>query len=97
GDVVSDFALRVKACALGQASSSLVAKVLRGASAAELRAVQPVMEAMLRNEGAPPVGRFESLQALQPIKAYPARHTSTLLIFGAIVDALDEVEARRAA
>ncbi|MEM0928397.1 MAG: iron-sulfur cluster assembly scaffold protein [Pseudomonadota bacterium] len=94
---VADYALRVKACALGQASSSLLAKVLKGSNAAELRALQPVMEAMLRSDGSAPEGRFSSLEALQPIKAYPARHASTLLIFGAVVDALDKAEADAAA
>lgn len=95
--VVSDFALRVKACALGQASSSLLAGVLKGSSADELRALAPVMEAMLRDNGPPPEGRFAELAVLQPIRDYPPRHASTLLVYGAVVDALDEAEARRAA
>ena len=95
--VVSDFAMRVKACALGQASSSLIAKVLKGSSPKELHTLQPVMEAMLREDGPPPEGRFCDLEALKPIKDYPARHASTLLVFGAIVDALDEAERRVAA
>ena len=96
-DIVTEFALRVKACALGQASSSLLAKRLKGSSASELRDLRPVMEAMLREGGPPPVGRFAALEALKPIEAYPARHASTLLIFGAVVDALDEADARAAA
>ncbi|MCQ8184275.1 iron-sulfur cluster assembly scaffold protein [Parvularcula maris] len=95
--VVVDHALRVKACALGQASTSLLSETLNGSSADELRALQPVMEAMLRQDGPPPGGRFAPLAALQPIEAYPARHASTLLIFGAVVDALDEAEAKSAA
>lgn len=95
--IVSRHALRVKACALGQASSSLLSAALDGASAAELRALRPVMEAMLREGGPAPAGRFANLSALAPIRAYPARHASTLLIFGAVVDALDEAEARHAA
>lgn len=95
--IVTDNALRVKACALGQASSSLIAKVLSGSSVEELRALQPVMKKMLREDGPPPEGRFAGLAALQPIKDYPARHASTLLIFGAVVDALEEAENRAAA
>jgi NifU-like protein involved in Fe-S cluster formation len=95
--VVAGHALRVKACALGQASSSLLSEALDGSATEELRALQPVMEAMLRQDGPPPGGRFAHLAALQPIRAYPARHASTLLIFGAVVDALDEAEARNAA
>lgn len=94
---VRDHALRVKACALGQASSSLLSELLNGSTAEELRALHPVMEAMLREGGPPPEGRFAPLEALQPIREYPARHASTLLIFGAVVDALDEAEAKDAA
>lgn len=97
GDTVSDFALRVKACALGQASSSLVAKDLEGANVAELKVLLPIMERMLRDDGPAPEGRFARLEALKPIREYPARHASTLLIYGAVVDALAEAEARNAA
>src|SRR2546428_6561760 len=37
GDVVTDFAHEVKACALGQASSSIIARHVVGAKAGELR------------------------------------------------------------
>ena len=40
GDVVSDFAHKVKACALGQASSSIMARHVIGAKAEELRALR---------------------------------------------------------
>ena len=95
--VVRDHALRVKACALGQASSSLLSSLLNGSTVEELRALQPVMEALLRGAGSAPTGRFADLAALQPIRAYPARHASTLLVFSAVVDALDEAEANHAA
>ena len=38
GDVVTDFAHDVKACALGQASSSIMARHVVGSTADELRA-----------------------------------------------------------
>ncbi|NNU16951.1 iron-sulfur cluster assembly scaffold protein [Parvularcula sp. ZS-1/3] len=94
---VVDHALRVKACALGQASTSLLSQALNGASQEELRALKPVMEKMLREGGPAPEGRFAALEALTPIRDYPARHASTLLIFGAVVDALDEAAAKNAA
>ena len=40
GDVVADFAHEVKACALGQASSSVMARCVVGSTAQELRAVR---------------------------------------------------------
>jgi len=97
GDVVSDFAHEVKACALGQASSSIMASHVVGAHADELRQVRETMSKMLKENGPPPAGRFEDLKFLEPVRDYKARHASTMLTFDAVVDAIDQVEAKRAA
>jgi NifU-like protein involved in Fe-S cluster formation len=91
GEVVSDFAHEVNACALGQASSSIMAANVVGATAAELRTVRDVMRRMLKENGPPPAGRFADLAYLEPVRDYPARHASTMLTFDAVVDALDRV------
>lgn len=91
--VVSDFAHDVKACALGQASSSILASHVVGASAQELRDVQKTMRAMLKEGGEVPEGRFADLKFLEPVREYKARHASTLLVFDAVVDALDQIES----
>lgn len=96
GDVVTDFAHDVKACALGQASSSIMASHIVGATADELRAVRQQMIAMLKENGPPPDGRFADLKFLEPVRDYKARHASTLLTFDAVVDALDQIEEQRA-
>ena len=96
GDVVTDFAHDVKACALGQASSSIMAANIVGARADELRAVRQTMLRMLKENGPPPEGRFADLKFLEPVRDYKARHASTMLTFDAVVDALDQVAARRA-
>ena len=90
--VVSDFAHRVKACALGQASSSIMASHIVGTSAEDLRALRQTMLQMLKENGAPPQGRFEDLRYLEPVRDYKARHASTMLTFDAVVDALDQIE-----
>ena len=92
GDVVSDFAHKVKACALGQASSSIMARVVVGSSTSELRELRDTMYAMLKEEGPPPQGRFEDFKFLEPVRDYKARHASTLLTFDAVVDCLDQIE-----
>ncbi|WP_029061682.1 iron-sulfur cluster assembly scaffold protein [Labrenzia sp. DG1229] len=92
--VVSDFAHDVKACALGQASSSIMAQNVVGASVGELRDAQKTMRAMLKEGGDPPKGRFEDLKFLEPVREYKARHASTMLTFDAVVDALDQIEAK---
>ena len=96
GDVVSDYGQEVKACALGQASSSIMARCIIGASAQELRDVREQMIAMLKQDGPAPTGRFADLQYLMPVKDYKARHASTLLVFDAVIDAHDQIEKKRA-
>ncbi len=96
GDTVSDFAHEVKACALGQASSSIMAQHVVGATAQELRQVRETMRKMLKEDGAPPQGRFEDLKYLEPVRDYKARHASTMLTFDAVVDAIGQVEKKRA-
>lgn len=95
-DRVTDFAHDVKACALGQASSSIMAANVVGATAGELRAVRETMLKMLKENGAPPVGRFADLKFLEPVRDYKARHASTMLTFEAVVDAIGQIERQRA-
>lgn len=94
---VSDFAHEVKACALGQASSSIMARHVVGATPAEIREARLAMLAMLKEGGEGPTGRFEDMRFLKPVKDYKARHASTMLTFEAVVDCLDQLEARDAA
>jgi NifU-like protein involved in Fe-S cluster formation len=94
--VVTDFAHDVKACALGQASSSIMAANIVGATAEELRAVREAMRKMLKENGAPPQGRFADLKYLEPVRDYKARHPSTMLTFDAVVDAIGQVERKLA-
>lgn len=94
GRVVTDFAHEVKACALGQASSSIMARTIIGATAAELKALKKTMYAMLKDNGPPPEGRFAEFRFLEPVRDYKARHASTLLTFDAVVDCIEQIEAK---
>ncbi|WJH39990.1 iron-sulfur cluster assembly scaffold protein [Aliirhizobium terrae] len=93
GDRVSQFSHEVRACALGQASSSIMARHVIGATADEVRQARLDMLAMLKEGGEGPVGRFEDMRYLKPVKDYKARHPSTMLTFDAVVDAIDQIEA----
>jgi SUF system NifU family Fe-S assembly protein len=95
GDRVSDFAHDVKACALGQASSSIMAHNVIGATSEELRALRERMRAMLKEKGPPPSGKWKDLEILEPVRDYKARHASTLLTFDAVVEAIGKIEAER--
>jgi NifU-like protein involved in Fe-S cluster formation len=94
---VSDFAHDVKACALGQASSSIMARTVIGSTPDELRELRQAMYRMLKENGAPPDGRWTDLKYLEPVRDYRARHASTLLTFDAVVDAVNQIEARNGA
>jgi NifU-like protein involved in Fe-S cluster formation len=93
---VSDFAHDVKACALGQASSSIMARHVVGAKPAELRVLRDTMRKMLKENGPAPAGRWADLAVLEPVRDYKARHASTMLTFDAVVSALDQIEAKQA-
>ncbi len=95
GPTVSDFAHDVKACALGQASSSIMARHVVGANAAELRELRETVRKMLKENGPPPSGKWADIAVLEPVRDYKARHASTLLTFDAVVNAVDQIEARR--
>ncbi len=90
---VADYGADVKACALGQASSSIMARHVIGASAQELHEVGAAMRAMLKEGAEPPRdlhgGKWADLEVLEPVRDYKARHASTLLVFDAVEEAVD--------
>ena len=94
GDTITDFAHIVKACALGQASSSIMASHVVGSTASELKALRETVRKMLKENGAPPDGKWADIAMLEPVRDYKARHASTLLTFDAVVDAIGQIEAQ---
>jgi NifU-like protein involved in Fe-S cluster formation len=97
GNVVMAFAHDVKACALGQASSSILGRHVIGSTVEELRDLRETATQLLKAGGAAPRGKWEDLKVLEPLRDYKARHASILLTFDAVVDALDQVAGRRVA
>jgi NifU-like protein involved in Fe-S cluster formation len=89
---ISDFAHEVKACALGQASSSIMARNVIGASATEVRELRDNVRKMLKENGPAPGGRWSDTSVLEPVREFRARHASTLLTFEAVVDAVQQIE-----
>ena len=96
GDVITDFAIEVEACALGQASSSVLAAHAVGATVAEIAAARDALHAMLKENGAPPGGRFWELRHLEGVRAYPQRHVSTLLAWEATLAAVEDARTKAA-
>jgi NifU-like protein involved in Fe-S cluster formation len=96
GDRISGFGQKVKACLLGQASAAIVGREIIGTREAEFRSVAATMRRMLKEGGERPDGRWADLGLLQPVKDYPHRHASTLLVFEAVERALDQAREGRA-
>ena len=94
-DTITDFAHEVKACALGQASSSIMARNVIGANAVELRDLRETVRRMLKENGAPPSGKWADIAVLEPVRDYKARHASTMLTFDAVVSAIEQIERKR--
>jgi NifU-like protein involved in Fe-S cluster formation len=94
GPIVTDFAHEVKACALGQASSSIMASHVIGSTASELRELRETVRKMLKDNGSPPQGKWADIALLEPVREYKARHASTMLTFDAVLDAIGQIEAK---
>lgn len=95
--VITAYGHDLSACALGQTSAAIVAREIVGTPADEFRSVREQMLRMLKEEGAPPTGKWEDLRFLEPVREYKPRHTSTMLVFDAVVEALDKIAAKRVA
>ena len=94
---ISAYGHKISACALGQTSAAIVATHIAGTSVAEFRVLRSQMTDMLKANGAPPSGKWADLAYLEPVRDYPPRHTSTLLVFDAVVEALDKIDAGQSA
>ena len=90
GNKINDFSHVVKACALGQASSSVMAKKIIGTDINELLDLKIRMKEMLKHDGPPPSGKWSDLEVLQPVKDYKGRHSSVLLTFDAVEDCINQ-------
>jgi NifU-like protein involved in Fe-S cluster formation len=86
---VAALGLDVSACALGQASASILGKHAIGASLEEVEHARDSLEAMLKDGAPAPSGRFAELGTLAPVRDYPRRHASTVLAWKAAAEAIE--------
>ncbi len=94
---ISRFAQDVKACALGQASASVVGAQVIGRSRAEVEAARDQLRAMLKEAGPVPDAPFDGLEVLLPARDYKNRHASILLALDATAEAMAEAEKQACA
>jgi NifU-like protein involved in Fe-S cluster formation len=76
----------VRACALGQASASLMGAHAIGLTVTELECARDALAAFLSGARADP-GDWPGLDVLSRARDYPARHASIRLAFEAVVEA----------
>ena len=90
---VADFAQDVKACALGQASASVLGQVVIGRTLADLQAARDTLRAMLKDGGPVPAAPFAAYEVLLPARDYKNRHASILLALEAVCEAMEAAQA----
>ena len=88
---VARVGMHVEACALGQASATLLARHAPGLGLAELRAARGAIAGWFAGEGDLP--DWPGFDLLAPARDYPARQGAILLPFDAAVAALGEQAA----
>lgn len=93
--VISGYGHDISACALGQTSAAVVAREIVGTPVTEFLSIRATMHEMLKAGGLPPTGKWDDLKYLQPVKDYPNRHMSTLLVFDAVAAALEKAESKQ--
>lgn len=89
---LAEMGLEVRACALGQASASLMAAQAIGMSAAELADARDRLTDYLSGESED-LEFWPGLAVLAPARGYPARHASIRLGFEAIAEAARMADA----
>jgi len=92
---VSDLGLLVRACALGQASSSLLGAAIIGKTAAEIAAARDQLAAWLGGTG--PLPAWPGFALFTPALPHSARHASIRLAFEAAAEAADTAAASQPA
>jgi len=88
GDRIARLGQEVKACALGQATSALVAPKLIGKGYGEIAPAAEAFKAMIEGRGDVPDSPWDDLDLLLPVREHRSRHGSVMLIFEAALAAL---------
>ena len=89
---VAEFGQDVKACALGQASASVVGSAIIGTTRAQVETARDQLRAMLKQNGPVPDPPFDGLEVLLPARDYKNRHASILLALEATAEAMEQAE-----
>ncbi|OWU77066.1 iron-sulfur cluster assembly scaffold protein [Phaeobacter sp. 22II1-1F12B] len=89
---ITKFGQDVKACALGQASASVVGAAIVGTTREQIETARDQLRAMLKTDGPVPDAPFDGLEVLLPAREYKNRHASILLALDAAAEAAAQAE-----
>ncbi len=89
---ITGFGQDVKACALGQASASVVGGAVIGTTRSQVETARDQLKAMLKQDGPVPDAPFDGLEVLIPARGYKNRHASILLALDATAEAMKQAE-----
>lgn len=92
---VTDYGQKVRACTLGQAAASFMARHIVGRPGGELVELAESMRAMLKEGAEPPGGEWRELAMFAPAREFKSRHGSVLLVFEAVAKAVKQIEQGR--
>ncbi len=87
---VTAFGQEVKACALGQASASLMGQQVLGLDRASFEAAEAAMRAMIAGEAYHFPAGFAEFAILEPVKDHKARHGSVMLPFECLAEVFSQ-------
>jgi len=89
---IAGYSQEIKACALGQASASVMAKAAIGKSKKDIQSAKEQIVEMLTKGKLLPKGDWAPLSALAAAKDVKSRHGAILLPFEAVLKALTELK-----
>lgn len=93
---VSEYAQTIRACALGQASATIVARHIIGKTLEDIAPVAEAVGKLLREAGPPPGGEWADFKVFIPAREHKSRHSAILLPFEALHEAFSCVKKKRA-
>jgi len=86
GGRISRLALKVRACAVGQASAAIFADAAVGRGLEDIRIARDATVRWLEGEG--PLPEWPGMEAIEPARGYPGRHGAMMLPWEAVLAAL---------
>ena len=92
--MISEFSQDVKACALGQASASVLGKVALDCTLDDIQSAHDSLEDMLKHGGEAPRSPFEEMAVLKPAKDFKNRHSSIMLALEAALEAMKQARTK---